>query len=78
MAEAAEERAGAEVVAGLRSLEPAPVRVAGHGLDLPAQLRDPPGVDDVLGDDLEHDRRVRRHDHLVGAVGVVELVGEVP
>src|SRR3954454_7108715 len=45
-------------------LEPGVVRVAGDGVELAAQLRDPPGVRDVLGGDVERDRRVGRHDHL--------------
>src|SRR5437764_8404355 len=33
----------------VRDLEPRVVRVARHGVELAAQPRDPPGVDDVLG-----------------------------
>src|SRR6185312_340662 len=52
---------GARELAG--DLEPGVVRVAGDGVELAAELGDPPGVDDVLRVDVQRDRRVRRHDH---------------
>src|SRR3954468_2749949 len=62
----------APVDAWLRDLEPGVVRVARDGVELAAELRDPPGVDDVLAADLERDGRVRRHDHLLVGERVVE------
>ena len=56
-------------------LEPRVVAVAGDGVELAAELRDPPGVDDVGRLDVEHDGRVRRHDHLLVGVGQAERVG---
>src|SRR3712207_7212793 len=56
----------AERVAGeaARDLQPRVVRVTGHGVELPAHLRDPPGVRDVLRRDLEGDGRDRKSTRL--------------
>ena len=48
-----------------RDLEPGVVRVARDGVELAAELRDPPRVRDVLGVDVERHRRVHRDDHLL-------------
>ena len=44
---------------GLRDLEPGVVVVAGDRVELAAELRDPPRVDDVRRSDVERDGRVR-------------------
>src|SRR3954469_10926269 len=62
---AAEDRPG--LVAG--DLEPGLVRVAGDRVHLAAQLRDPPGVRDVLADDVQDDGGVDGDDHLLVGVG---------
>src|SRR6476469_2433782 len=54
---------GAGELAG--DLEPGVVRVARDGVEIAAELRDPPGVGDVLGVDVEGDGRVDRDDHLL-------------
>src|ERR1044071_3854653 len=67
-------------------LEPGVVGVAGDGVELAAELRDPPGVRDVLGVDVERHRRVDGDDQLlvgegraeVGAGLAVVAVGEAP
>src|SRR3954463_6792360 len=59
-------------------LEPGVIRVAGDGVELAAQLGDPPGVRDVLGVDVERHRRLHRDDHLlVGEDRVQRRVGAV-
>ena len=55
-----------------RDLEPRVVRVARDGVELAAELRDPPGVGDVLRADVERDGRLRGDDHLRVAEGRVE------
>src|SRR3954453_2098627 len=70
----------AELGAGqiARDLEPGVVRVARDGIELAAQLRDPPRVRDVLRADVERDRRVDRDDQLgVGEDGVQRRVEAV-
>ncbi len=44
------------------------------GVELAAELGDPPRVRDVLRDDRQRDGRLRRDDHLLVGVGVVEVV----
>ena len=46
-------------------LEPRLVRAAGNGVDLAAERRDPPAVDDVRRDDLERHDLVHGNDELV-------------
>ena len=53
-----------------RDLEPGLVRVARDRVELAAELRDPPGVDDVVGGDVQQHGHADRHDH----VGVDEQV----
>jgi hypothetical protein len=64
----------AAVDAGLGDLEPGVVRVARDGVELAAELGDPPGVGDVLRDDVQGHRRVRRDHHLLVRERVVERV----
>src|SRR5438067_1616503 len=59
--DAAELRALALVAAGLIRLEPEVVRVAWDGLNLAAERRDPPAVDDVRRDHIEIDDGTGRH-----------------
>ena len=77
--------AGEELPAACRDLEPGVVGVAGDGVELAAELRDPPGVRDVLGVDVERDRRVRpgrpsprRRRRVQRRVGAVVGVGVAP
>src|SRR6478609_142702 len=66
-------------------LEPGVVRVARDGVELAAELRDPPRMGDVLPEDVERDRRVDRHvhrrvreDRLEVVVAAVLRVGVAP
>src|SRR6266849_1831969 len=74
--EAAELGALPVVRADSVGLEPAVIRLARDRLDLPAELRDPPAVHDVVRLDGEENDLVGRHIQVVdraGSVRVVEL-----
>src|SRR5438270_4794994 len=68
---AAQLRALAVVQRGAARLEPRVGGVAGHGVDLAPERRDPPGVDHIAGRDAEYDGHPRRHIHLL--VGIRQL-----
>ena len=60
--------------ARLGGLEPGLVLVARNGVELAAQRRDPPRVDDVVGLQRQHHRRVAGHHHLLEGHGLVRVL----